>query len=933
MEDKIIKNNILLESQKEFESNINCCSPLLSKKILVNFSPENNHMNINNNINSYYQNFSPKNNQIENSQNNKFFFNNKEKNHLNNKFFPSKANFCKGKVKSSKKISLINSSPIFQYYASGNNSPDNFSHCCNDLLSSSENNDSLGYFGKLNSSQSNSYFSGGFDYSHSDIFNTELKDRIFRVSSFQNIRRYMSLDNEQEDEKNKNLDFNIPEDDLYNIEFDDGNLDINFNDDNINILNKINEAKNIKLNENKNNGEEIQKNKNDKNNNNNFFPIEPKMEKKKKNKNKNSNDICDTNEHENTIDSNEINHKDNQKIKMEKGCSNNTTSIDNDGNQNFSIEYPKKYINMLDFIKEDHCSPSIEKNEDKQIKKRPIVITNSDDNNNNIEQNQKVEFDKIEKKNENNNFIYQNNYINNDLNNKANNEKMQKVKDNNINYTQNCKINQNILNNDQFGYANNNFNYYNNNNNFQLQSNYIYSNNNYQSMSNQNYLNNPNLINLPFPFPNPNININGNIIVNNQNYSCFNNNYYYLPNSQNNNNSMNFYMNQGKNQLSNNNYNNIKDSINNSNKQYNFDQKNDNKTDNTNAKKNKKKKNVKKLDISLYRDKPLSFYENNFLNLIKDQGACRYLQQLLDSNTEETIKTLFSPLCINLLKIINDPFANYFIQKIITFLNQEQLFIILTIISPSFFQISCNNYGTRVMQKLIFYLNSEKNKQYFYELITPLIYPLLKNLNGTFIVQKFAVQNMKNYGIKIHDIIIENSTELCKNRHGCSVIQKYIETRESTMIPKLLDKLIEDSLLIITDQFGNYVIQTILSIGDKKYGNILADKISTNIVYYAKDKYSTNVVEKCFEYCDGEHFNNLLASVQKKENMIELMLDEHGNYIVQKALSLSPPNVQKIMLDIIKGLFDKLKKLPFGNKIINRVNMTYLKGVNEGSIM
>ena len=54
MEDKIIKNNILLESQKEFESNINCCSPLLSKKILVNFSPENNHMNINNNINSYY---------------------------------------------------------------------------------------------------------------------------------------------------------------------------------------------------------------------------------------------------------------------------------------------------------------------------------------------------------------------------------------------------------------------------------------------------------------------------------------------------------------------------------------------------------------------------------------------------------------------------------------------------------------------------------------------------------------------------------------------------------------------------------------------------------------------------------------------------------------------------------------------------------------
>ena len=63
------------------------------------------------------------------------------------------------------------------------------------------------------------------------------------------------------------------------------------------------------------------------------------------------------------------------------------------------------------------------------------------------------------------------------------------------------------------------------------------------------------------------------------------------------------------------------------------------------------------------------------------------------------------------------------------------------------------------------------------------------------------------------------------------------------------------------------------------------------------------------------------------------MLDEHGNYIVQKALSLSTPNMQKIMLNVIESLFDKLRKMSFGNKIINRVNERYGKGINEGSNM
>ena len=71
-----------------------------------------------------------------------------------------------------------------------------------------------------------------------------------------------------------------------------------------------------------------------------------------------------------------------------------------------------------------------------------------------------------------------------------------------------------------------------------------------------------------------------------------------------------------------------------------------------------------------------------------------------------------------------------------------------------------------------------------------IVVPLLKDINGTYIVQKFATQNLNDYGAKINKIIIENSSDLCTHRHGCCVIQKYLETRDQSMLPALIDNKI-----------------------------------------------------------------------------------------------------------------------------------------------
>jgi hypothetical protein len=339
--------------------------------------------------------------------------------------------------------------------------------------------------------------------------------------------------------------------------------------------------------------------------------------------------------------------------------------------------------------------------------------------------------------------------------------------------------------------------------------------------------------------------------------------------------------------------------------------------------KKKKKKKIKKLEPNAYKDKSFKYYLDNLKIIAKDQGGSRYLQNIINNYSSKEINSFFEPLFRNILNLINDPFANYLIQKLMPHFSQEQLMQILHVISPEFYEISCNGHGTRVLQQLIELIQIKELKALFYKLIKPIVCELLKDLNGTYIVQKFVNLNLKDYGIHINSIIIDNSVELCSNKHGCCVIQKYLETRDPNMIPKLIYKLLDGFSNLITDQFGNYVLKTILTINNPEYSNKIGEYISTNIIYYSKHKYSSNIVEKCFDSCTGNVLSKLISFVQEEQNFRELIIDEHGNYVVQKVISISNLKKRKEMLSIIKGLFPILKQTHFGEKIIHRISTTY----------
>ena len=227
-----------------------------------------------------------------------------------------------------------------------------------------------------------------------------------------------------------------------------------------------------------------------------------------------------------------------------------------------------------------------------------------------------------------------------------------------------------------------------------------------------------------------------------------------------------------------------------------------------------------------------------------------------------------------------------------------------------------------MIQHIINFLKTPELIQYFITIIQPYVIPLLKELNGTHIIQKFNTDYPK-YSNIINKIVIDNCESLATHRHGCCVLQKYLDSPDEEMKRNLINSLIDKCLVLIIDQFGNYVMQSVLLLNDVEASNAIASKLVENAAYYSKHKYSSNVVEKCFDYCDDNARKKLINVLSKAEVMNDLIVDEHGNYVIQKVLACADLKTQNEMLQNIAPMINKLKTLNFGERIISRLLVSY----------
>ena len=248
------------------------------------------------------------------------------------------------------------------------------------------------------------------------------------------------------------------------------------------------------------------------------------------------------------------------------------------------------------------------------------------------------------------------------------------------------------------------------------------------------------------------------------------------------------------------------------------------------------------------------------------------------------------------------------------------IYKLIQLIHPSIPKIGTNQYGTKVLQYLIDFLTNDKNILFFIEKTLPHVVILINDLNGIHIIQRLICIK-SNYVQLIYNKIFENIKLIAVTRDGSNFIKKLLDFLDENNLTLLINSINDKLAVIITNQYGNYIIQNIIMKDNLNLKYNIIETIIKNIVSFSNQKFSSNVVEKCFEVYEMK--DKVIDEILKNNNFEQILLNEYGNYVIQKALIKSDQNKQHSMFKLLVPLIHKLQCLSFGQKLLSKLFILY----------
>jgi len=312
------------------------------------------------------------------------------------------------------------------------------------------------------------------------------------------------------------------------------------------------------------------------------------------------------------------------------------------------------------------------------------------------------------------------------------------------------------------------------------------------------------------------------------------------------------------------------------------------------------------------------------LEMARDQLGCRVIQKKLEEHNPFTFQTISEQILPEIISLMTHPFGNYLAQKFFEVSDYSSLSTIVEQTNTHLYQISLDTHGTRAVQKLIEVIS--QHPELVPKLILSLksqVVSLIKDPNGNHVVQKCLNSFSPQFNEFIYRGACEKLVEIAKHRHGCCVLQRCIDAASPSQMHSLVNNIVEHSVELVQDAFANYVVQYVLDLELPEVNERLAGMFMDNMKLLAKQKFSSNVIEKCLELSQVGVRTKMIQVIAEKDNIAEMIKDQYGNYVVQRALMLADKESKSTMLTEIKGVLSHLKNTQFGKRIYAKLVKFY----------
>ena len=307
-----------------------------------------------------------------------------------------------------------------------------------------------------------------------------------------------------------------------------------------------------------------------------------------------------------------------------------------------------------------------------------------------------------------------------------------------------------------------------------------------------------------------------------------------------------------------------------------------------------------KLEYHTYINK----IKGNVTNILKTHKGSKVFQNHIKSFSAEIIHQIFIEICPSLIDIIIDPYANYFIKKFYSQLSDKDKLNFLLVISEYFIKLSTNFIRTYPIQNIIEQISTKNEKTIIINSIKDYLIELCYDNFGTHILEKIIICFESEYTNFIFDFVIKNFILLSYHINGICIVKKIMSLTNKKEYHLKIQKIIYDnSINLIQHQFGNYVIQTLIETWEMKEILYICSNYKNKFTFLSMLKYSSNVVERLIEK-NEIILKDYINEVCENGTISEIMKNNYGNYVIQKALKISVnDDKKKLIEEVNKNIF------------------------------
>lgn len=259
-----------------------------------------------------------------------------------------------------------------------------------------------------------------------------------------------------------------------------------------------------------------------------------------------------------------------------------------------------------------------------------------------------------------------------------------------------------------------------------------------------------------------------------------------------------------------------------------------------------------------------------------------------------------------------DSYANYFCQKFFGFLEDLDRISFLVNICEHFSQIANNKIGTYPLQAVLEQLKTDREKNMVIDTIKANPMEMIYDSQGVHVVEKMIICFEEDRISFVYDLALGNFMKLANNTNGLCIIKKVIiHAKNEETIKKLLQKLIDNSFSLIQNPFGNYAIQTAVDVWKEENIMPIIKQFFNKLSNLSMQKFSSNVVEKFLQKGGETIITKYIDEISINNRIVDLMKNNYGNYVVQKALKLANNAGKNKLVEVILRNLEKIgdKKL------------------------